>query len=75
MPYARGINMLALNGITGNIIRYSTYDTHTSASDANVCASAIDSLSIGSIVMIAVYDDAYNKLTQPIKVLCLIFYH
>ena len=64
--YGRGLNLAVLNETDMNIIHRQNFDTYASSDQARSFMNLIISLPEGSIVAIAIKDDAANYLTEEI---------
>ncbi|KYQ88538.1 hypothetical protein DLAC_11262 [Tieghemostelium lacteum] len=60
----RGLNVLVMDQLSGNIVNFQVYDTWESESNSNRFAELIESLPQGRLVAIAVLDDAYQNLNN-----------
>ena len=64
--YGRGLNLAVINETDMNIIHRQNFDTYASSDQARSFMNLIISLPVGSIVAIAIKDDATKYLTEEI---------
>lgn len=66
----RGLNVVLINNVDGQIIEYAIYDTHLSAEEAEDFARMVDAIVPGTIVVLAIRDDGIEKLTEAARLAC-----
>ena len=65
--YGRGLNLAVIDGTNMNIISKQHFDTYASSANTRSFVNLINSLPVGSIVAIAIKDEATNSLTEDAK--------
>ena len=60
----RGMNVVVLDESSGNVLHENDFDTHGYTSRSEAFASFINSLANGAIIVIAIKDEAKNRLTE-----------
>jgi hypothetical protein len=70
MTYGRGLNVVVIDRATGQVTHKQAFDTCASADASNDFAALVEGLPFGSIVAVAVLDEAHARLNERAKRAC-----
>ncbi|KAJ3135016.1 hypothetical protein HK100_003153 [Physocladia obscura] len=68
--FGRGLNVVVLDPLDGVIIESASFDTHISTEESYEFVQMIESLDVGSIVIVVAKDDCAENLTTAAKTAC-----
>jgi hypothetical protein len=67
MTFSRGLNVVVLDYIDGNVVETAVFDTHISSMESDSFTRFVDSLESGSIIILLCKDDCTENLTESAK--------